>query len=133
MESAMYARILISLALLIPIVAKGGWIEIKNSADAIIQVEEDWVDRSKTSGTLWKIQSFEHPVRIGKIAYRSVKTRTEYDCLGQRYRNRSQVYFEQPRAEGRILSSAAFTSPWEPFLAEDPVAQWACQHLKESP
>ena len=129
----MVFRILLNLTLLYPLWAEAGWIDFKTSPESLVQVEEDWVERSKTSGTLWKIQSYEHPVRIGKISYRSVKTRTEYDCLGQRYRNRSQVYFGEPRAEGKILSSAAFTSPWEPFLAEDPVAQWACQHLKESP
>lgn len=128
----MLFRMLLCLAFFAPDLAYSDWIEI-NTPAAMVQVEEDWVDRAKSSGTLWKIQSFEQPVRIGKINYRSVKTRTEYDCLGKRYRNRSQVYFDQPRAMGRILSSAAFTSPWETFPAEDPVAQWACQHLNESP
>jgi hypothetical protein len=79
---------------------------------------------------MWTMKDFHVIRQIPRGAYRSVKTKKQYYCRGNRSRLLLSNCFTEPMGKGRLLLSGAGTKQWSRVIpGSDSETEWkiACK------
>ena len=75
-------------------------------------VDMTTIGTSGQKATLWTLRDFHVERAIPRGAYRSIRIKRQYDCLGQKGRPLHVRYYARPMGEGRVLYAAQATREW---------------------
>ena len=105
MQTTVITKILLlSLGLLVTGSAWAEWVKV-SKGDMATYIDQDTIRQDGNLRKVWELRDFKQRDKDGSM---SVRTRSEYDCKGERYRFLSASEHSEPMAGGVTLRRSQY-------------------------
>jgi hypothetical protein len=98
--------------------AYAGWVELFHTDHAALYVDSDTIRREGGLVKLWHLIDAKTMQTEADISYLSMKGQTEYDCIKERSRLLTIMFFSGKMGNGKVLFSSSDERTWVPVNPE---------------